>query len=1137
MEQQTASTICENAYKNYVSSYLDKYHKAFDNFTIPAPTEDLVTLVKNQQLVKDELEQAKMIEVEPCTFDLRKATDAYVEATGMRRQQEEEDIERKHAQELEMLKRHHSVMEEEARASVSEEVKTVLDKRAELLTYKDKLSTVFERYAITPNEIKISSDMSIPDLCKLYDEAINMCSKYFKDTSSKIFEKLSVPVAELSESEGWILLFGMCVAVTLASPILLVIYSYKSIRNTTNLYTKLDELKLASALMYEGDFDRFVDKSKYEVADEDTTSVDKDRDDALSSLVDLNELQTEFDDYINSHLSEIQSVYNDAKESADGIKRNTISILTESYNELTKMLDEVRKGCKKFGSSVYDHFYFNRDFQIGTLGGTLPVTIKAEMKNIVFVKSSPTDTKILPFVKLMLLNALMNVKEKHLYITIVDNTDLGTHYSEFFDTRFPDIVTLETEEAAKVVEKIKTEETERIKQLKTSDIDSVNKEHEEVGKIPIDYKLYIITGDLERMYEDEAFLALMRHSARFGIWLWVVGPRLEVEDCVTYEAQPTLADSDPMIYTGEMASEVMDVYAKAYEDSKDRGIKYFENFANKYIPRDKWWTYSTKKGIDLHFGLVDGDPDKGLAITLGDAPVHGNMVGTTGAGKSVCINQLLASLITMYSPNELQLVMIDFKNVEFSFYADAETHSYSRLPHSKVLAGTKDGEYALSIFKYVCDEMNRRTAIFSEAGVKNLEEYRDKYPDAVMPRILLLIDEYQVMFTELPDKIVNKIMEAIRSLAKLARFCGAHMLFTSQSMKGTMDKDVQDQFALRVALRCSADTATAVLGDDAPSRLKSKFGYLYTNEDGANTKEHNRLWRTPFIPTGDLNNIITEINKMWGKPNLVEFYDEQRTYTDQALHDWYTKYPDVWTDPHVMILGEKTAFDVNKAPCNFRFARDDGENMLIFGQNTSDCLNIVLTMIDNIKHHEDAQIMISSADRDAVSIIDMPSLVPPNLVQAIDPSYPFSKLMDLWEKVIAARKDMAVEDLKPLYIFCVFYEKQQGYGRNTVSSILNRFEEIMTDAGQMDVHFVVVLKNKGDLMSTNFKRFNHKIVLKCDASMAFQLTADDDRPSKFPSNQEDGVFGIYTSLNDSYKFKVYLHTFANPIVSNEIFIG
>lgn len=95
----------------------------------------------------------------------------------------------------------------------------------------------------------------------------------------------------------------------------------------------------------------------------------------------------------------------------------------------------------------------------------------------------------------------------------------------------------------------------------------------------------------------------------------------------------------------------------------------------------------------------------------------------------------------------------------------------------------------------------------------------------------------------------------------------------------------------------------------------------------------------------------------------------------------------------------------------------------------------------------------------------------------------------------------------------------------------------MTDAGQADVHFIVVLKNKGDLMSTNFKRFNHKIVLKCDASIAFQLTADDDRPSKFPSNQEDGVFGIYTSLNDSYKFKVYLHTFANPIVSNEIFIG
>ena len=110
----------------------------------------------------------------------------------------------------------------------------------------------------------------------------------------------------------------------------------------------------------------------------------------------------------------------------------------------------------------------------------------------------------------------------------------------------------------------------------------------------------------------------------------------------------------------------------------------------------------------------------------------------------------------------------------------------------------------------------------------------------------MIIDEFQVMFT-IDDKIVNKIKILIQRLAKEARSAGIHMLFTSQSMAGTLSKDIKDQFGLRVALRCSSDTSTEILGSDVASKIKAQFGYLYSNTAAGETQDSTTMWRTPFL--------------------------------------------------------------------------------------------------------------------------------------------------------------------------------------------------------------------------------------------------------------------------------------------------
>lgn len=1137
MEQPTVSTICESACNRYVENYKRRYEGFFTDYHVPDPTSDAVQLLENSKYLSDKLQEMENCEIEPCSFDVRSVAEEYVQGCAKRIEDEKRVIQLEHDSELECLRRKHAVLESAAMEDANAEVSQVLQKRDELLKYKDNLTEVFERYSITPNNISLSDDTTIPELLDLYDVSISVCEKYFKITSNKILEKIKVPVEELNESEGWILLIGVFLGITVASPILLCWYAYNAIRSTSKIYTRLEELKVASALMYEGDFERFLDKDKYVVEEEDTTEIDAKLQESMDSLQDISEIESQVDQYINTHLSEMQNMFNNAYESVQNMRKSSIRALTEARDATDKAVEVLKESFKPFCSDISEHVYLDRKYRVGTLNNVIPVNLDMTLQNIVFEYSSSGDGRILDFIKILLLNSLMNVKEKHLYVTVADNTHLGTQFAEFFDIRFPDIITLDTEDFSKAIGSIKEEETVRIKTLKTRNIDEYNKECEEIGKVPLDYKLYIFTGNVADLERNESFKALMKHSAKFGIWIWYVGQPIEVEDCIIYKSVPSM-EGDMLTYSNQMCADALDLFADRYEQSKDRGIDYMTQFASKYIPRDKWWTYDTKHGIELNFGLVDGDPDKGESILLGDAPVHGNMVGTTGAGKSACINQLLASLITKYSPNELELIMIDFKNVEFSFFADTETHTFSRLPHAKVLAGTKDGEYAVSIFEYLCAEMDRRTAIYSKANVKNLEEYRNKYPDVIMPRILVLIDEYQVMFTELPPKVVAKIMKLIRSLSKLARFCGCHMFFTSQSMKGTMEKDVQDQFALRVALRCSADTAVAVLGDDAPSKLKSMVGYLYTNLDGGNTKDRNKLWRIPFIPTSQLNDILVELNKMWDKPSTTEFYDEKRSYTDANLHEWYDNYTDIWVDPHRLIIGEKTEFSLNKAPANIELARDDGENLVVFGSSTEDNLNIVMTLVDNIKRHSDkANIIMHTADRDAYNIIDIPSIVGDAWSKVAAPDYPFDKFMDTLEGIINGRRAKGnPSEWKPIYVFCLYYEKLQGYGRNMNGRVTNRFEQIMMDAPSVDMHFICVHKNRGDISQSSFKKFNHKILTSCDATVAYQL-CENDKPSTFPTNPNDGVFGLYSTLGLDVTFKVYQHVFAQPIVSNEIFIG
>src|SRR5207244_3325626 len=158
---------------------------------------------------------------------------------------------------------------------------------------------------------------------------------------------------------------------------------------------------------------------------------------------------------------------------------------------------------------------------------------------------------------------------------------------------------------------------------------------------------------------------------------------------------------------------------------------------------------------------------------------HVLISGKTGSGKSTLLNALITNLAMYYSPDELEFYLIDFKKgVEFKAYAAC------KLPHARVIAIESEREFGMSVLERLDQELKRRGDLFRKAGVQDLRAYRNAFeagplagtkpgPGAsmdvqLMPRVLLIIDEFQEFFTT-DDRIAHDAALLLDRLVRQGR--------------------------------------------------------------------------------------------------------------------------------------------------------------------------------------------------------------------------------------------------------------------------------------------------------------------------------------------------------------------------------
>ena len=249
-------------------------------------------------------------------------------------------------------------------------------------------------------------------------------------------------------------------------------------------------------------------------------------------------------------------------------------------------------------------------------------------------------------------------------------------------------------------------------------------------------------------------------------------------------------------------------------------------------------------------------------IDLSKTP-HLLVAGTTGSGKSVFINTLLASLLYKFSPAQLRLILIDPKMLELSVYND--------IAHLLTPVVTEPKK-AIIALKWVCKEMERRYSLMNEEGTRSLEGYNQKSTDP-LPYIVVFIDE----MADLMMTAGKEVEHYVQRLAQMARACGIHVVMATQRpsvdiITGSIKANFPSRISFQVASKYDSRT---ILGEVGAEQLLGN-GDMLMSKNGSNLIRY----QSAFISDNEVNKLIKEI-KSSQKVEYLQELDEIIKHGDE----------------------------------------------------------------------------------------------------------------------------------------------------------------------------------------------------------------------------------------------------------------
>ena len=266
-----------------------------------------------------------------------------------------------------------------------------------------------------------------------------------------------------------------------------------------------------------------------------------------------------------------------------------------------------------------------------------------------------------------------------------------------------------------------------------------------------------------------------------------------------------------------------------------------------------------KREIKLPIALgksISGEP---ITSDLSSMP-HLLIAGTTGSGKSVCINTIILSLIYKHTPDICKFILIDPKMLELS--------TYEGIPHLLCPVIT-EAKKAASVLGWVVKEMESRYRLMTKVGVRNIDGYNEKHK-IKMPYIVVIVDEMSDLMLVAGKEIENYIQK----LSQMARAAGIHIIMATQRpsvdvITGTIKANFPTRISFQVTSKIDSRT---ILGEQGAEQLLGKGDMLYMSSANRITRIH-----APYVSEVE----IDKVNNFLRNQAEPDYVDEILNFADE----------------------------------------------------------------------------------------------------------------------------------------------------------------------------------------------------------------------------------------------------------------
>lgn len=384
-------------------------------------------------------------------------------------------------------------------------------------------------------------------------------------------------------------------------------------------------------------------------------------------------------------------------------------------------------------------------------------------------------------------------------------------------------------------------------------------------------------------------------------------------------------------------------YERACKKKLSEGIPFVS-----LIKDGDFFTKSSVEGLSLPVGRGDGSVTQFIEFGKRSSQ-HAVITGATGSGKSTLLHTLIMSAIINYSPDELNLYLMDFKSgTEFKVYETV------KVPHIKLLALDTLQEFGESILMELVEEQKRRSQLFKDNGEHTSIKSFVSTTGQKMPRILVVMDEFQILFNESSNrKVAQHCAELANKIVTEGRAFGIHLIMATQTLRSIREKtaisnSTIEQMRIRIGLKCGGEDANFIFGDtnarDALQKMKGAIGTAVYNPEF--TEANNSGFRVAYCPEQEQKSLLTTIQVLCKD----KYINDMKVFEGKRIPEYPDELLDVYRNANntelILEIGEPIRID---DPIQIVFNKKKNNNLLIVGSD-----NNLMTRIINIISMESA---------------------------------------------------------------------------------------------------------------------------------------------------------------------------------------